>query len=209
MYSGNRTSHRSPIPIAWTELPPLTIQLPIYNELYVVDRLIDAIASLHYPADKLTIQILDDSTDETTARIARKVMTYQQLGIRMEHIRRPERTGFKAGALAYGLSRAKGEFITIFDADFMPDPDFLIRALPGFDRPDIAVVQTRWLHVNEDYSLLTRIQALGLNAHFLIEQNARSSAGLFLNFNGTGWYLAQRSDSGRGWLAKRHADGRP
>lgn len=194
-----RTRARS-LPIVWAALPRLTIQLPVYNELYVIDRLIDAVANLHYPADKLDIQILDDSTDETTARIARKLLAYGRLGIRMEHICRPERTGFKAGALAYGLPRAKGDFIAIFDADFIPDSDFLLRALPGFDRPDIAVVQTRWLHLNEAYSLLTQIQSLGLNAHFFVEQTARSSAGLFLNFNGTAgiWRKEAILDAG-GW----------
>lgn len=201
-----RRVDRPPQPVPFSAddptLPTLTIQLPIYNERYVVDRLIDAIAALHYPAGKVQIQLLDDSTDDTTARIAQKVQQYQQLGRSFEHVRRPHRTGYKAGALAYGLREARGEFIAIFDADFLPDPLFLLRVLPSFTSPDTAVVQTRWLHLNESHSLLTRLQAMGLNAHFLVEQNARCAGGLFLNFNGTAgiWRKAAILDAG-GWQA--------
>lgn len=184
------------------QLPTLTIQLPVYNERYVVERLIDTVAALQYPTNRLQIQVLDDSTDETVALIARKVAHYQQLGHPIEHIRRPTRTGYKAGALDYGLADAHGDYIAIFDADFLPDPHFLLRVLPSFTAPDIAIVQTRWLHLNESYSLLTRLQAMGLNAHFLIEQNARYAGGLFLNFNGTAgiWRKAAIRDAG-GWQA--------
>ncbi|QMW01579.1 cellulose synthase family protein [Spirosoma foliorum] len=182
------------------DLPRVTVQLPVYNELYVVDRLIDAVVQLNYPKDKLDIQILDDSTDETVWLIARKVATYQQLGFDIQHIQRPDRTGFKAGALAYGLNVAKGEFIAIFDADFVPDPEFLIKAIPHFTDPQVAIVQTRWGHLNEEFSLLTQLQAFGLNAHFTIEQSGRHTAGLLANFNGTGgiWRKEAITDAG-GW----------
>lgn len=181
-------------------LPYVTVQLPVYNERYVVERLIDAVARMNYPADKLDIQLLDDSTDETVAIIAAKVAHYQQQGLDITHVRRPERTGFKAGALAYGLTFAKGEFIAIFDADFLPDADFLLNTIPHFADPDIAIVQSRWEHLNEDFSLMTQLQAFGLNAHFTIEQSGRYAAGFLANFNGTGgvWRKAAIADAG-GW----------
>ncbi len=180
--------------------PAVTIQLPIYNELYVVERLIDAIVKIDYPSDKLEIQVLDDSTDETVKLIADKVAQYQKQGINIRHIQRPERKGFKAGALAYGLEIAKGEYIAIFDADFLPAPDFLKQTIPHFNHEKVGVVQTRWGHVNKDYSLLTRLQAFGLDGHFTIEQGGRSHAGSFINFNGTGgvWSKACIRDAG-GW----------
>ncbi|GAB3977221.1 glycosyltransferase family 2 protein [Spirosoma terrae] len=186
----------------WEQLPSITVQLPIYNELYVVERLIDAIARLRYPQEKLTIQILDDSTDDTTLLIAKKAAVYQKIGLPLVHIRRPNRAGFKAGALAYGLNLIDSEYVAIFDADFLPDADFLLRVLPSFTQPDIGVVQTRWLHTNQPYSLLTQIQAFGLNAHFLIEQYARYTTGLFLNFSGTAgiWRREAILTSG-GWQA--------
>ncbi|WP_020530657.1 cellulose synthase family protein [Flexithrix dorotheae] len=169
------------------KLPAVTVQLPIYNEKYVVERLIDTIACFEYPLDKMEIQILDDSTDETVDLIAKKVQYYQEKGIDIQHIRRPDRVGFKAGALEYGLDIAKGEFIAIFDADFLPRPDFLKLTVPYFlEDENIGVVQTRWGHVNKDYSILTKLQAFGLDAHFTIEQVGRSAAGSFINFNGTG-----------------------
>lgn len=184
----------------WETLPYVTIQLPVYNELYVVERLIDAVVALHYPKDKLDIQLLDDSTDESVELIARKVAEYQQQGYAIEHVRRPIRTGFKAGALAYGLAFARGEFIAIFDADFVPDPDFLLKTVPHFTNPKIGIVQTRWTHLNEDYSLLTQLQAFGLNAHFFIEQGGRNAADFFMNFNGTAgvWRKTTIVDAG-GW----------
>ncbi|MBD2705557.1 glycosyltransferase [Spirosoma sp. BT702] len=186
--------------ILWEQLPSITVQLPIYNELYVVERLIDTIAQLRYPLDKLTIQILDDSTDDTTLLIAQKVIIYKKAGLPLVHIRRPDRSGFKAGALAYGLNLTDNEYVAIFDADFLPDADFLLRVLPSFTQPDIGAVQTRWLHTNQSYSLLTQIQAFGLNAHFLVEQYARYATGLFLNFSGTAgiWRREAIINSG-GW----------
>ena len=180
------------------DLPRVTVQLPVYNELYVVERLIDKVVLLNYPKDKLDIQVLDDSTDETVDIIAAKVSAYKQQGFDIEHVRRPERKGFKAGALAYGLAFAKGEFIAIFDADFVPDPDFLLKTIPHFQDPKVAIVQTRWEHLNEDFSLLTQLQAFGLNAHFTIEQSGRYAADLLANFNGTGgvWRKVAIADAG-------------
>ncbi|GAB3541385.1 cellulose synthase family protein [Spirosoma fluminis] len=181
-------------------LPRVTVQLPVYNELYVIERLIDAVVLLRYPANKLDIQVLDDSTDETVDIIAAKVDEYQRQGFDITHVRRPERKGFKAGALAYGLEFAKGEFIAIFDADFVPDPDFLLKTVPHFNDPKVAIVQTRWEHLNEDFSLMTQLQAFGLNAHFTIEQSGRYAAGFLANFNGTGgvWRKIAIADAG-GW----------
>ena len=181
-------------------LPVVTLQLPVYNELYVVERLIDSVVKLRYPKDKLQIQVLDDSTDETVEIIAAKVNEYKQAGFDIEHVRRPERKGFKAGALAYGLEFAKGEFVSIFDADFVPDPNFLLKTVPHFADPKVAIVQTRWEHLNEDFSLMTQLQAFGLNAHFTIEQSGRYAAGFLANFNGTGgvWRKEAIYDAG-GW----------
>jgi cellulose synthase/poly-beta-1,6-N-acetylglucosamine synthase-like glycosyltransferase len=189
--------------IPWDQLPPVTVQLPVYNELYVAERLIDSMVKLRYPADKLDIQVLDDSTDETVEIIARRVALYREQGIPIRHIRRPERKGFKAGALAYGLTLTDAPFVAIFDADFVPDPDFLLKTLPNFADPKVGIVQTRWEHLNEDFSLITQLQAFGLNAHFTIEQSGRYAANLFANFNGTGgvWRRAAIDDAG-GW----HAD---
>lgn len=191
---------QSAVGAAPDKLPHVTVQLPVYNELYVVERLIDAVVQLKYPKDKFDIQLLDDSTDETIAIIARKVEEYKKLGFAIEHIRRPERTGFKAGALAYGLTLAKGEFLAIFDADFVPDPEFLLKTINHFTDPEVAIVQTRWEHLNEDFSLITQLQAFGLNAHFTIEQSGRYAAGFLANFNGTGgvWRKAAIVDAG-GW----------
>lgn len=182
------------------DLPFVTVQLPVYNELYVVERLLDAVARLKYPREKLDIQVLDDSDDETVAIIAAKVAEYKRQGLAIEHVRRPERTGFKAGALGYGLTFAKGEFVAIFDADFVPDPDFLLETVPHFSDPKVAIVQTRWEHLNENFSLITQLQAFGLNAHFTIEQGGRYAAGFLANFNGTGgvWRKAAIADAG-GW----------
>lgn len=198
--SKKRRNEATRIQLPVSELPRVTVQLPVYNELYVVERLIDAVAHLNYPADKLDIQVLDDSTDETVSIIADRIAHYQQQGVPIEHVRRPERVGFKAGALAYGLTFAKGEFIAIFDADFVPDPDFLLKTVPHFTDPKVGIVQTRWEHLNENFSLMTQLQAFGLNAHFTIEQSGRYEAGYLANFNGTGgvWRKAAISDAG-GW----------
>lgn len=189
-------------PVGEGELPLVTIQLPIFNEKYVVKRLLKSITSIDYPADKLEIQVLDDSTDETRELIAAEVADYQEQGIDIKQIGRPDRKGYKAGALAYGTKMAKGELIAIFDADFMPEKDFLLKTVTYFEDPEIGVVQTRWGHLNRDYSLLTKLQAFGLDAHFSVEQTGRSHAGSFINFNGTGgvWRKICIADAG-GWSA--------
>ncbi len=180
--------------------PKVTIQLPMYNELYVAERIIETIAQFDYPADKLQIQVLDDSTDETKDVIAKKVAEVAARGVNIQHIHRVDRTGYKAGALDAAMDRVEGDFIAIFDADFIPDPDFLIRTMPSFDTDNIGVVQTRWGHINKTYSILTELQAFGLNGHFAIEQGGRSSAGHYINFNGTGgiWRKKCIEDAG-GW----------
>ncbi len=167
------------------DLPTVTVQLPVYNERYVVGRVIQAVCHLHWPREKLEIQVLDDSTDETTAIVGELVSHFQAQGIRIVHVRRTSREGFKAGALQNGLTAATGELIAVFDTDFVPGPDFLRRTVPFFTDPRIGLVQTRWGHLNEDYSLLTRAQALGIDGHFAIEQPGRCWGGYFLNFNGT------------------------
>ncbi len=166
--------------------PTVTIQLPVYNELYVVKRLLQAASRIEYPKEKLEIQVLDDSTDETTQIIAEVVQEMQARGYDIKHIRRGSREGYKAGALRYGLNFARGEFIAIFDADFVPKREFLLRTLPYFEDPRVGMVQTRWEHLNGNYSFLTRTQAMALDGHFVIEQNVRNKAGFFINFNGTG-----------------------
>jgi len=184
-----------------SSFPSVTVQLPIYNEKYVVNRLIDAVCEFDYPTDKLEIQVLDDSTDETVDIVKSKVEYWKNRGIDISHIRRDSREGFKAGALQYGLEISKGEFITIFDADFLPEKDFLHRTLSQF-KEGVGLVQTRWGHLNKDYSILTRLQAFGLDAHFSIEQTGRRHAGSFINFNGTGgvWRKECIYDAG-GWSA--------
>ena len=167
------------------EVPFVTIQLPVYNEMYVMDRLLDNIALIEYPKDKLEIQVLDDSTDETIETTRQHIEKIKMLGIDIKHITRTDRSGFKAGALKEGLKIAKGEFIAIFDADFLPKPNWLKRTIPYFKNENIGVVQTRWSHINRNYSLLTKIQAFALDAHFTLEQVGRNSKGHFINFNGT------------------------
>lgn len=193
---------RSAVRLSIDTPPFVTIQLPIYNELYVVERLIDAVAKFDYPKDRFEIQVLDDSTDETVEIIARKVKEIQTSGIGIQQIRREDRKGFKAGALAYGMKMCKGEFIAIFDADFVPPVDFLQQTIPHFAAPNVGVVQTRWQHLNEDYSLLTQLQAFGLDAHFTIEQGGRNAKNHFINFNGTAgiWRKSTIEDAG-GWSA--------
>lgn len=183
------------------EMPAVTVQLPIYNELYVVERLIDAVARLDYPRDRLQIQVLDDSTDETTAVARARVDFYRAQGIDIELIHRAERIGFKAGALQHGLAMARGEFIVLFDADFVPEPDFLVKTVPYFfGQPRLGVIQTRWGHINADYSPLTRAQAIALDGHFIVEQTARNRSGLFMNFNGTaGIWRRECIEASGGW----------
>ncbi len=185
------------------EYPFVTVQLPIYNEEYVIERLIDSVCKLDYPADKLEIQVLDDSNDGSEKIAAKKVNEYQSKGLNIKQIIRPERTGFKAGALKYGLKEAKGEFIAIFDADFLPPTNFLLKTIPHFNEKNIGVVQTRWGHINKEYSLFTKMQAFALNAHFSIEQTGRSFSKSFINFNGTAgvWRTSCIEDAG-GWSAE-------
>ncbi|WP_258103758.1 cellulose synthase family protein [Marinoscillum sp. MHG1-6] len=164
--------------------PYITVQLPIYNEKYVINRLIDKVCQLDYPTEKLEIQVLDDSDDETLELTTQKVTEWSDRGMNIKLVRRPNRIGYKAGALAYGMGLAQGEFIAIFDADFLPEKDFLTQTISAFDQ-DTGMVQTKWGHINQDYSILTRMQAFGLNAHFTVEQTGRSSSGKLMNFNGT------------------------
>ena len=168
-----------------SEIPFVTIQLPVYNEMYVMERLLDNIAKIDYPKNKLQIQVLDDSTDESLKKTAEHIKKLQMSGLNIIHMLRDTREGFKAGALKEGLKSATGEFIAIFDADFLPDSNWLRQTVPHFKNTDIGVVQTRWGHINRNYSLLTRIQAFALDAHFTLEQVGRSSKGHFINFNGT------------------------
>ncbi len=167
------------------EIPYVTIQLPLYNEKYVVERLLENISKIEYPNSKLEIQVLDDSTDESIEQTATLIADLQKTGLDIQHIRRENRVGFKAGALKDGLVTAKGEFIAIFDADFLPDADWLKKTVIYFKDRGIGVVQTRWGHLNRDYSLLTRVQAFALDAHFTLEQVGRNAKGHFINFNGT------------------------
>jgi cellulose synthase/poly-beta-1,6-N-acetylglucosamine synthase-like glycosyltransferase len=166
-------------------LPFITVQLPLFNEMYVAERIIDACAALDYPADRLEIQVLDDSTDETTAVVAKRVADYKALGVRIVHIHRTDRTGFKAGALEAGLRVANGDLVAIFDADFVPRADCLRRMVDHFTDDRIGMVQMRWGHINREYSMLTRVQAIMLDGHFVVEQAARNRSGAFFNFNGT------------------------
>ena len=166
-------------------LPPVTIQLPIYNEMYVADRLIDAVCQIDYPRELLEIQVLDDSTDETRSVAERAVRRNAAHGIDITYLHRTDRTGYKAGALEAGMKVAKGDFIAIFDADFIPSPTFSAHDVPFFADPRIAMVQARWGHINQDYSLLTKIQSILLDGHFVLEHGGRNRAGYFFNFNGT------------------------
>ena len=167
------------------EVPYVTIQLPVYNELYVMERLLNNIAKIEYPKEKLEIQVLDDSTDESFENTRKHIAQLQQTGLDIKHVLRDNRVDFKAGALREGLKIAKGEFIAIFDADFLPQKEWLKLTIPYFKDEKIGVVQTRWGHINRDYSLLTKIQAFALDAHFTLEQVGRNSKGHFINFNGT------------------------
>ena len=185
---------------AW---PRVTVQLPIFNEMYVVERLIDAAAALDYPRDRLQVQVLDDSTDETTALAEARAAQHRKEGADVRVLHRTDRAGFKAGALAWGLAQTDAEFLAVFDADFQPRPDWLRRIIPAMlARPDVGMGQTRWSHLNEEYSPLTRVESLALDGHFVVEQTARSRSGLLINFNGSGgvWRRACIEAAG-GWQA--------
>lgn len=184
------------------EYPFVTVQLPIFNEMYVVERLIDTVAEFDYPRDRFEVQVLDDSTDETVEISRNKVEEYQAKGLDIVLITREDRTGFKAGALKEATQTAKGEFIAIFDADFLPRKDFLKTTIPFFNDEKVGVVQTRWEHINGDYSLITRLQALQLNVHFTVEQRGRMEGGHMLQFNGTaGVWRKETIDDAGGWQA--------
>lgn len=203
VYHYHKHRHEKNPDLPLTETPMVTIQLPLYNEMYVVRRLIEASCNIDYPKDKLEIQVLDDSTDETVDLVASIVREKQEQGYLIHHVRRPNRQGFKAGALKEGLKTAKGEFVAVFDADFIPKPEFLKKTIPYFyaDK-NIGMVQTRWEHLNGEYSLITRTQAMALDGHFVIEQNIRNRAGFFIQFNGTGgvWRKSCIIDAGN-WQA--------
>ncbi|MBT4501204.1 MAG: glycosyltransferase [Gemmatimonadetes bacterium] len=185
---------------SFTSLPRVTVQLPLYNEFHVVERLLQAVGRIDYPRDLLQIQVLDDSQDETSDRARRIACKLEVEGLDIEYIHRRDRTGFKAGALAAGLERASGEFILILDADFVPQPQILHQAIHYFTDPRIGMVQMRWGHINRHYSLLTRIQSIFLDGHFVIEHTARNRSGRFFNFNGTAgiWRRQAITDAG-GW----------
>src|ERR1700712_1356384 len=187
-------------PMSWVELPLVTVQLPMYNELYVAERLLDSIALLDYPKDKLELQVLDDSTDETVGIVARKIDELRAKGFDITHAHRVDRTGFKAGALEQGMKTAKGDFLMVFDADFVPTPSIIKDLISHFTDPKVGMVQARWDHLNRDYSMLTRAQALMLDGHFVIEHIARNRSGRFFNFNGTAgiWRKTAIIDAG-GW----------
>jgi len=196
-----RNRHNRPKPLgSFAELPAVTVQLPLFNEMYVVERLLDSMAQIRYPRDRFQIQILDDSTDETQEICRRKVndLARQYPELEVEYIHRVDRSGFKAGALQNGLKTAKGEFVLIFDADFLPLPDILERSIHHFSDPRVAVVQCRWEHVNRDFSALTEVEALMLDGHFIMEHAGRNWSGRFLNFNGTAglWRRAAIADAG-------------
>jgi len=185
LYRRAKREEVAPESQAFGELPHVTVQLPIFNERYVVERLVDCVCTMDYPRDRFEVQVLDDSTDETVGIVEGIVRNYRAKGIDIVHCWRATREGYKAGALKAGLETAKGDFIAIFDADFTPPKDFLQRTIPKFADDRVGVVQARWGHLNAEYSLLTRGEAIGLDGHFMIEQTARNRHGLFINFNGT------------------------
>ena len=200
-YVKNKKKQQSRVtpPFDFANAPKVTVQLPMYNEMYVAERIIETCAEIDYPRDKFQIQVLDDSTDETKDIIANKCAEVAARGINIQHIHRTDRTGYKAGALDCAMDKVEGEFIAIFDADFVPSKDFLMRTIPYFSE-NVGVVQTRWGHLNKSYSLLTELQAFGLNGHFAIEQGGRNVSGHYINFNGTAgvWRRATIDDAG-GW----------
>jgi len=193
-----RPRHPDPGPL--DSYPRVTVQLPIFNELYVVERLVNASCALDWPRDRLEIQVLDDSTDETRFLVARLVRRWTEQGFNISHIRRLDREGFKAGALEAGLAEAQGEFVAVFDADFVPPPGFLKGTIPYFRYERVGFVQARWGHLNQSYSLLTELQSVIIDAHFFVDQVARNRGGFFMNFNGTAgvWRREAIIDAG-GW----------
>ncbi|MBZ0273052.1 glycosyltransferase [bacterium] len=200
LFHRHRAHRRTPPPVPFDELPRVTVQLPLFNEMYVAARLIDAVCAFDYPKDKLEIQVLDDSIDETRAVVDERVAALRERGVNIAAVRRPGREGYKAGALQFGLACATGEFVAVFDADFVPRPDFLSRTIHHFTDERVGMVQTRWTHINESDSLCTACQALYLDGHFVIEHAARNWSGRFFNFNGTAgiWRRRAIEDAG-GW----------
>ena len=196
-----KNRRRVPQPAAQFEkLPTVTVQLPIYNERYVAERLLRAVNELDYPRERLEVQVLDDSTDDTREVVAREVERLRATGLNVVHLHRTDRTGFKAGALEYGMAQAAGDFIFILDADFLPAPDILHKTIHFFTDPGVGMIQTRWGHLNRAYSLLTRVQAMFLDGHLLLEQTARSRSGRFFNFNGTaGLWRKSCIEASGGW----------
>lgn len=195
-----RSGEKNPTAPPLNEKPAVSVQVPIYNELYVAERLIDAVARFEWEPSRLEILVLDDSTDETRDIVQKAVERLQGQGVNIRHVHRTDRTGFKAGALAEGMNLTQAEYIAYFDADFVPPRDFLLKTIPFFADPKLAFVQTRWGHVNREYSLLTFLQALAIDAHFVVEQFARARAGYWFNFNGTAgvWRSAAIANAG-GW----------
>jgi cellulose synthase/poly-beta-1,6-N-acetylglucosamine synthase-like glycosyltransferase len=199
LYYRHRDRRALPAP-PLERLPRVTVQLPLYNEMYVVDRLLESVTQIRYPKELLEIQVLDDSTDETVTIAEAAVARYREQGFDIHHLRREDRRGFKAGALAEGLAVAKGEFVLIFDADFIAPPDILEKTLGHFADPGVGMVQVRWGHINRDYSLLTQVQSVLLDGHFILEHGGRNRAGRFFNFNGTaGIWRKEAIVSGGGW----------
>src|SRR5678815_1119961 len=199
MYMKNRDRQPKPGP-QLSPLPVVTVQLPLYNEMYVADRLIESVCALDYPRELLEIQVLDDSTDETRGIAQAAVRRFAAKGVDIKYYHRADRTGYKAGALEAGLRVARGEFVAIFDADFLPGADFLLRLMPHFSHARIAMVQARWGHINQDYSLLTKIQSIMLDGHFVLEHGSRNRAGCFFNFNGTaGIWRRDAIEQAGGW----------
>jgi cellulose synthase/poly-beta-1,6-N-acetylglucosamine synthase-like glycosyltransferase len=192
--------HVPPKIYADDELPWVTVQLPVYNELYVVERLIDAVCQMDYPLDRFEVQVLDDSRDESVEVAAAAIARWQKRGVDVVHVRRSDRTGFKAGALEHGAGLAKGEFLAVFDADFIPNADFLRRTVHHFSDPGVGMVQARWDHLNRDFSGLTQAQSILLDGHFVLEHAARNRSGRYFNFNGTAgiWRRLAIADAG-GW----------
>src|SRR5215207_2150804 len=202
VYLYMKNKDKAPLPLQPLEvLPKVTVQLPIFNEMYVADRLIGAVCEMDYPKELLEIQVLDDSTDETTEIAELAVRRHAARGFNIHYLHRVDRTGYKAGALEAGLKQSTSGFVAIFDADFIPPVDFLKKTLPYFETdPKIGMVQARWGHINQDYSLLTKIQSILLDAHFVLEHGGRNRAGAFFNFNGTaGVWRRDAIDSAGGW----------
>ena len=200
LYYKNKKNHTVKPRCEFSELPRITVQLPIFNERFVVERLLDAVCGLNYPLEKLDIQLLDDSTDETQTVARGVVEQYAARGFPVAYHHRTNREGYKAGALAEGMKTARGEFIAIFDADFVPPEDFLLRTIHHFTDPKIGMVQTRWTHINRNYSFLTEVEAILLDGHFVLEHSGRARSDVFFNFNGTAGIWRRRAiEEAGGW----------